>query len=215
MLCLLINRIGGLLNGFACFEIVLCTWGTRMNYESWNVILAFISDSKWTRLRQNSKENTRLRNASQWLVRKPFPPFTPIPSYPTRLATLLSNSFPSFLSNKQSTGSEHSHTVRFPLRSIRGKANPLPPRLPSSFPLSVSASNSLSSLPTESPCTQPFNASSTMLINSSIVTALHLLHPTPTIITHRHHVRFLVQKPSRESRFRALAARADRARTVF
>ena len=55
--------------------------------------------------------------------------------------------FLSFLSNKQSTGSEHSHTARFPLRSIRGTANPLPPRLPSSFPLSFSASHSLSSLP--------------------------------------------------------------------
>ena len=75
------------------------------------------------------------------------------------------------LSNKQSTVSEHSHRARPPLRSARGTANPLPRRPPSSFPSSVSASQSLL-FPTESPCTQPFNASSTMLISSSIVTAL-------------------------------------------
>ena len=148
-------------------------------------------------------------------MRKPFPPsihFHTLFFYPNWIHP---NFFPSFLSNKQSTGSEHSHTARFPLRSIRGTANPLPPRLPSSFPLSISASHFLSSLPTESPCTQPFNASSTTLINSSIVTVPHSLPSIPTVIAHRHNVRFLVQKPSREGRFRALAARADRTRTVF
>ena len=80
-------------------------------------------------------------------MRKPFPPsihFHTLFFYPNWIHP---NFFPSFLSNKQSTGSEHSHTARFPLRSTRGTANPLPPRLPSSFPLSISASHSLSSLP--------------------------------------------------------------------
>ena len=92
-----------------------------------------------------------------------------LPSQPQFIPTILLRS--QRLSNKQSTVSEHSHRARPPLRSARGTANPLPRRPPSSFPSSVSASQPLL-FPTESPCTQPFNASNTMLISSSIVTAL-------------------------------------------
>lgn len=107
----------------------------------------------------------------------------------------------------------HSHTARFPLHSVLGRAYPLLPQLQSSFPSSISTSH-IHPFPTESPCTHPFNASSTILIISSTVTASHF-NSIPTIIAHHHNIRFFVQKSSRKRRLRTLTARANRAGAVF